>query len=74
MNRNKEKIGEETKNMNRYERRQGEATDRNIRGQEEAPQQRDPPGLEQQGGRSGERTSARNPDWNIWGRKNRQAP
>ena len=42
MNKNKEKMGEETTKMNRYERREGEATDRNIRGQEEATQQRGP--------------------------------
>ena len=55
--------------MNRYERREGEATDRNIRGQEEATQQRGPLDWITRGDASGKRTSAGNPNWNIRARK-----
>ena len=92
MNKNKERMGEETKDKNRDDRREGDegaaqkarkkngwhaATDGNIRSQEEATQQRDPPDWniredavasgQAHGTRTGPSAEKMHPDWNIQG-------
>ena len=94
MDKNKERMGDETKNMNRYERREGEegAAQKETTGKarrrkkvgtiprtatsgaRKKPHSNGAPWTGTPGGRSGKWTSARNPDWNIWGGRKRQAP